>query len=241
MTGSWNIMEERTVLSVATYNVHGWIGRDKRRDPQRVANVISELDAVIVGLQEATFPAQEQDAFGRDDLERITGLHVLLGPTFCKQGVYFGNVLMTRHPVVEVRRHDLSVHRREPRGALDVNLELGGCVARVIVTHLGLRMFERRRQVELIYDALCAERHELVIALGDFNEWLPPSWSLAKLRRWFGRFPAPRTFPSRFPVLALDRIWARPSDALVKVWSHRSPLARVASDHLPVRGLVRCE
>jgi endonuclease/exonuclease/phosphatase family metal-dependent hydrolase len=71
--------------------------------------------------------------------------------------------------------------------------------------------------------------------MGDINEWFPPSPGLRSMNRHLGPTPALPSFPSRLPVLALDRIWVRPRGALVALAVHRSALARIASDHLPVR------
>jgi len=226
-------------ISVATYNVHRWTGIDGLRDPTRTMHVIRELRADIIGLQEATFVLSGDREFREDDLGRETGQQVVLGPTFFKEDVNFGNVLLVGHRVVEVRRLDLSLRAREPRGALDVDLYVHGIPVRVLVTHLGLRPYERRYQVSCILDALSNKPAGLVVLAGDINEWSPARLSLRRLRNWFGYYPpAPPTFPSRFPVLPLNRIWVRPRTALLSVHAHRTSLARVASDHLPLKAAI---
>ena len=70
--------------------------------------------------------------------------------------------------------------------------------------------------------------------MGDFNEWRPRAKTIADLDAALGSAPLVRSFPARFPLLTLDRIWVRPRRALIDVRAQRSPLARVASDHLPV-------
>jgi endonuclease/exonuclease/phosphatase family metal-dependent hydrolase len=151
----------------------------------------------------------------------------------------YGSVLLTRRPVLSVIHHDLTVSRREPRSALDVELEVGGLPVRVLLTHLGLGIGERRKQVRRLLEIVAATpRVERVVLLGDINEWLPRGGPLRWLHAEFGRPPAPRSFPARFPLLALDRIWVRPRDALQSVTVHRSEEARRASDHLPVKGVV---
>lgn len=145
---------------------------------------------------------------------------------------------LTTWPVLAVRRLDLSVPGREPRGALDVDLNIQGKTARVIVTHLGLRGAERRHQVKRLIAALSIESAGLVIALGDANEWLPAGRPLRTLHAAFGKTRAQRTFPSVLPFLALDRIWVRPKEDLLDVRPHKTPLARIASDHLPLKALI---
>lgn len=224
---------------VATYNVHRWVGVDGVLDPARVVKVIRQLGAGIVGLQEVTFPHQEgYGDFGQKDLASQTGMEVIPGPTLFRENSHFGNVLLVAYPVLEVRHLDLSVPGREPRGAIDVDLDLGGSKARVMVTHLGLRALERHYQVRRLYETIPGETGGLVILLGDFNEWLPPSLLLYRLRRRFGRPPSPRTFPGRFPLFSLDRVWVRPKEALERLAVHKTPLAKAASDHLPLKATI---
>jgi endonuclease/exonuclease/phosphatase family metal-dependent hydrolase len=105
---------------------------------------------------------------------------------------------------------------------------------RVVVTHLGLRAGERRRQVERLLTAVGHDPTVVTIFLGDINEWWLWGRPLRWLHRRFGTSPSVRTFPSRAPVLALDRISVDPPGVLAAVASVRTTLARRASDHLPV-------
>jgi endonuclease/exonuclease/phosphatase family metal-dependent hydrolase len=70
--------------------------------------------------------------------------------------------------------------------------------------------------------------------LGDLNEWRGRRGGVSALDRRLSRVPAPRTFPSWLPVLPLDRIYAAGAIDLRRVAVHRSTLARIASDHLPL-------
>ena len=104
---------------------------------------------------------------------------------------------------------------------------------RVVATHLGLRPSERRTQVQRL---LAAFEHAPLcpsVVMGDVNEWClgrPLRW----LHQRFAVSHAPATFPARRPFLKLDRIWAHPPGALHGIAAHRSALARLASDHLPL-------
>jgi len=171
-------------------------------------------------------------------LSEVSGLQALGGPTMKREDSHYGNVLLTWYPVLRTDNLDLSVRGREPRGAIDAILEIEKRPVRVIVTHLGLRRKERLCQTRQLADHVRGDRSPLLILLGDINEWYPLSGSLRYLKRWFGRPPARPTFPARWPVLSLDRIWVRPPNALLRVWSHRTPLARTASDHLPLKALI---
>ncbi len=224
-------------FSVASYNIHRCVGVDRRFDPERIAGVICELNADIVGLQE-TDSRFYRNTNQIECLCEKTGLDVILGPTLRSHNGHYGNALLTSFPVKEVRRIDLSVYGKEPRGALDVDLLIKGETIRVIVAHLGLSPFERRTQIKRLLDIFCSERDRMEIMLGDFNEWIPLRKPLCWVHSFFGKSPTLRTFPSFMPMLPLDRIWIRPLDAMVSMSAHNTALSRKASDHLPVRALV---
>jgi endonuclease/exonuclease/phosphatase family metal-dependent hydrolase len=225
----------RNGLVVASYNVHRCVGNDGRKDPGRIAAVAREIGADLIGLQEIeSGPDSAAAAAQLEALAHETGLHAVAGVTRQQVRYHFGNALLTRFPVLGVRRIDLSVPSREPRGLLDVELDWGGERLRVLTTHFGLSAAERRVQVMLVLGELHLDREVLTVLLGDFNEWLPGGRPLRALQDRFGRDPSPRTFPSWRPILSLDRVWVQPRAALGAVRVHASRLARVASDHLPI-------
>ncbi len=205
-------------------------------DPHRVACVIKELKAEIVGLQEIDSKFFQMGNCA-DLLSEKSGMEVVLGPTRRRHRTNFGNALVTSYTVKEVRHIDLSVAGRRPRAALDVDLLVKGETIRVIVAHLGLGLNERRRQIRRLLDVFCSERDRMEIMLGDFNEWVP-IWNLHHVHNVFGKSPTLRTFPSFMPVLPLDRIWVRPMESLLSLSTHKTALSRMASDHLPVRAIV---
>jgi endonuclease/exonuclease/phosphatase family metal-dependent hydrolase len=226
------------VLSVASYNVHRCRGGDARHDPDRVAHVLKQIDADVIGLQEVdSHEGAERGLDQLDYLARCAGYASVPGPLLLRHVGSTGNGLLTRLPVLEVRRHDLSYPGREPRGAIDVDLAAGDARIRVIVTHLGLRMRERRDQALRLLRA-APPIHEVEILLGDFNEWRAAARAVRCLHDRFGHGRTVRTFPAWWPILPLDRIWVSPADRLVEVTAIDGPVARRASDHLPVRGVI---
>ena len=232
-------MGVRSPLRVATYNVHACVGRDGRYDPDRVATVIAELDADVVALQEFTYPASVAiETRTPVVFAAMDRYECALGPTRQRTRraatECFGNALLTRHPIVDVHRIDLSMERREPRGALAATIDAGGVPLHVLATHLGLRIHERRFQVRQILNYLDSVRDSTVVVLGDFNDWLPGRSAAHVLDRRLGRPPRPATFPVAWPLVALDRIWVAPTHALQRISVHATPAARLASDHLPV-------
>lgn len=221
-------------LRVATYNVHGWVGTDNRQALMRAMKVISELDADVVALQEATFSLEHGGHLDEHFFSRLTGMEVALGPTFFRKPFHFGNVLLSRLPLSESRMIDLSTHPYEPRGAIDAMMEVEGRRLRILSAHLGLRAPERRFQIDLLVRALSSGHRNPAVVLGDLNEWSPRCPSLRKLFSLFHRSGSPRSFPSLLPLFSLDRILVAPRHALKNIKAHRSPDIMLASDHLPV-------
>ena len=219
-------------LTIATYNIHGAVGTDRKFAPERVAAVLREIRADIIALQEVPLGGTRVPNV-LAMLQEATGFVAAEGPTCNAPEGRYGNAVLSRYPIIKTRSVDISFGSREPRGALDADIDCHGHPLRVIATHLGLRLAERRDQIQRLLQVF--DTHQMpVILLGDVNEWFVWGRSLRWLVSHFQAVPAPATFPSRWPALALDRIWIRPRHRLVHVEVHRTPLARVASDHLPL-------
>lgn len=227
---------QATTLKVASYNIHGGIGCDRHFVPNRIVDVLHEIDADIIALQEV-----ESRTTGFDMLEFLAdalALHPIPGPTLLTANGDYGNGILTRVPVLSVRRIDLSFPGHEARGAIDAEFKSGldesAPALRVIATHLGLRPAERRKQVQRLLSIFESDRELPTVFMGDVNEWSLVGRPLRWLHRHFLHTPAPATFPARLPLFSLDRIWIKPRAMLDTVYAHRSPLARKASDHLPI-------
>lgn len=222
-------------MRVVTYNIHRCVGTDDALDVGRVAEVLERLGPDVVALQEVDTSLDARFELGQlEVLARRTGLDAVLGPTVERSGGFYGNAILTRYEPRRVRRHDLSVEGREPRGAIDVELVVDGHSLRVVATHLGLTGAERRQQVGRLLGLLYAQpRGRAAVVMGDFNEWFRFSRNLRRLNSYLGWQPRHPTFPSRRPVFALDRIWAVPSGVLAEAGVADFDLAAKASDHLP--------
>ena len=226
-------MTEDAGVRVATWNTHRCVGRDGVMSPERCAAVLREIDADLVALQEVEFrPGHPKDTL--TTLADDAGYQAIAGATMLRADAHYGNAILTRLKPEHVRRHELSVPGREPRGALDIDLCEGRCRMRFVATHLGLRPGERRAQIRRLLSLLHKDQYDLMVLAGDLNEWFLWGRPLRMLHREFPDTPHLRTWPSRAPVFALDRIWAHPPAALRNLATHRSALARVASDHLPL-------
>ncbi len=223
---------------VASYNIHRAIGKDGVYEPGRILRVLFEMHADVVALQEVDL----MEPSGLQLLPWLaarTGMTAISGPVRSRGPCEYGNAILTRFPVAQVRRWDLSVGLHEARGALDVDLRFQGRAVHVVTTHLGLWPQERPVQAERLLKLFAPNRHDLTILMGDLNEWNVRGKALRGVGRLFGAASAPATFPARCPILPLDRIWIAPVGALVGLTVHDTPLSRVSSDHLPIMAEIR--
>lgn len=240
------------IRSVMTYNVHGCVGTDHRYDPQRIVRVIKKTDPDILGLQEVRSKTGRTPEL-LDLIEReYPAHHVLFLRTLTDSMGDYGNAIVSRFPVVDHIDLDLEnvVHpppsvsgnrretsRWEARRAIFARLEINGNALWVIVTHLGVERRSRKsqsRQLLHAIDRFTRLEREPAVFMGDLNEWRISNALVRRLDRRFSRNAARRTFPSRFPVLPLDRIWMTSHVTRHETWTPRSCPARTASDHLPL-------
>lgn len=227
-------------LAIASYNLHSCVGLDRKCSPARIADVLRELDCDIYALQEVdNRPGDDDESMQLEYLSKTLNMAAVPGLRIVRHTGEYGNAILTRLPIVNVRRHDLSYSRAEPRGAVDIELDLGGRHLRVIATHLGLRRRERRFQWRRLMVAIAEGSMDMpLIVLGDMNEWYRGATTLREAHLAFGEPPAPVGFPSFAPFIALTRIWVRPHAAIESIEAHRSDLTRKASDHLPLKAVL---
>jgi len=232
---------ERGVV-VASYNVHKCVGTDGRFDPERTGRVIHEIGADVIALQEADRRFGNRE--GLLDLARLEReAELALVPVFGKARAHgwHGNVVLFRRGMVR-DVHQFRLPGLEPRGAImtEIDLEAGGSI-RIVAAHFGLLRHSRTLQARAILDIMSDRADTPTLLMGDLNEWrLNDRSALALFEEAFGPLPrAVPSFPSRLPLLALDRIIANRSDIVSPVTVHDTPLARVASDHLPIKAFVR--
>ena len=228
-------------LTVGSYNVHKGVGIDRRRDPHRILSVIRELEVELLALQEVDRRfGDRRGVLDLDALTEATGLTPV--PLADRKGVlahgWHGNLLLARGAeVLDVRALDLPGF--EPRGAILADLRFGDQPLRVISTHLGLLKGSRLAQARHLSDEIDATIPTLL--MGDLNEWRRgPGCSLMPLRQHEGAsMQMAASFPANRPFLALDRIIGAGRAEVLDFAPHVSPLARLASDPLPVRARVR--
>jgi len=227
-------------VKVASYNIHKCRGTDGAVRPHRIIDVIGEIDADVIALQEVDrrFGVKSR-LLDPAAIHRATGMHLLVQSDLPDSLGWHGNALLVRQKPLSYRRSRLKLPGFEPRGAIVAELDLGEGEFRVIAAHLGL--FRRSRMDQA--DAILAAFNELppmqTILLGDLNEWRERRGSaLRVLEEAFDAGTSVRSFPSRRPFLALDRIFGWPGGLVTDVAVHDSALARKASDHLPLTATV---
>jgi endonuclease/exonuclease/phosphatase family metal-dependent hydrolase len=223
---------------IASYNVHKCVGADRRFDPERTLRVIHEIDADIMALQEADSRFGERTGLlDLPRLERETGLTPVPISGTSKAHGWHGNVVLFKQGTIR-DVHQINLPGLEPRGALVAEIELSrGGVLRIIAAHFGLLRRSRAQQARMIVDLMSSRDETPTILLGDFNEWrLGNRSSLNTFHSAFGQQPpAVPSFPATLPILALDRIMANRGGLISTVAVHDTPLARIASDHLPIK------
>lgn len=227
-------------MKVASYNIHKCRGTDGRTSPARIVEVLKEINADLIALQEVDKRFGQKD--GLLDLEAIrseTGMRLLVQSDLPQGHGWHGNALLVRADPKSYMRRRLRLPGFEPRGAIVAELNLGQGEFRVIAAHLGLLRRSRLDQVSALLKAHREMSPMPTILMGDFNEWRSRKRSsLSMLEPTFGSAASPHSFPSRRPVFALDRILGWPEGLISELAVHLSPLARVASDHLPLTALV---
>jgi endonuclease/exonuclease/phosphatase family metal-dependent hydrolase len=227
-------------LRIASYNIHKAVGRDRRFDPDRIIEVLRQIDADVVALQEADQRFGERTGLlDLARLERRTGLKPVPVRSAWQGHGWHGNVVLFRDGVVTATRQ-LVLPGVEPRGALIADLLLANAPIRVVAAHLGLLRHSRSRQVETLIAASRPSDGRPIFLMGDLNEWrVGKKSTLHGLAPKFGPLQvAIPSFPARFPIWALDRIVAYPAETIAQVELHDTELARLASDHLPIKAVV---
>ena len=238
------------MFRILTYNVHRCVGVDRRLDVGRVAAVIAAEAPDIVALQEIDVGrARTKGVDQAHDLARRLGMVSRFHAAFAVEEEQYGDAILTAHPERVIRAAALPgyarIPRLEPRGALWVAIEpAAGHEVQVINTHLGLVPREQQIQAAALAGGEwlgAAARRNPLILLGDFNatqrtlvhRTLAARLADAHALRPDGQ-PRVATFPASLPMLRIDHVFVSRG---VKVKSLRvaaSPLARVASDHLPL-------
>src|SRR4051794_20462338 len=221
---------------------------DRQRSETRIAQVIGEMSVDIVALQELDMGRRRSG--GADQTKIIAeqlGWHSHFYPAMRRDDEQYGNAIVSRYELTFRRAIELPGRPpffcRENRAAIEVNVETDLGKIHIINTHLGLGWRERMVQTQLFTTAewrAAIDAETPLILLGDFNSlrgsrpYLTINRHLRDVRELIRATKPIRTFPTRFPVLAVDHIFVNGAVQPLSLTVHRSPLARIASDHFPL-------
>jgi endonuclease/exonuclease/phosphatase family metal-dependent hydrolase len=226
-------------LRVATYNIHRCRGLDGRTSPSRIADVIRAIDPDIIALQEVV-GASPRAAGHAEELGAQLGMGWVMAPARHLRQALFGNVVLSRLPILHHAQYDLSWKTCEPRCCQRVDIAVGSHTLHLYNVHLGTAYLERRYQasrlVSFVHDRRVGQPK---IVLGDFNEWmrglatqmLSQRLESIDLRAHLRRR---RTYPGVFPLVHLDHIYYEGKVEVARLELPRTRLALLASDHLPL-------
>ena len=228
----------------ASYNIHKCVGVDRRFDPERVMAVIGEIGADVIALQEAD--RRFGDRAGLLDLPRLANATTGLVPVPVTNGHrghgWHGNVVLVREGAVQRPAPDCAAgpraarragRRHRPRGRAGA----GGGGASGAVPPLAAAAGRGAARA-------CGRGHRAPGGADGRPQRMAPPPALGADRassRASGRSAGVASFPAYFPVLALDRVLAQPPASSSGSRRTRAPLARQASDHLPVKAVIRLD
>lgn len=227
-------------VRVATYNVHRCRGLDRRVRPDRVAAVLHGIGADVIALQEVVGAGPS----GRGQAEALgakLGLGWVMAPTRRYRRHLFGNVVLSRFPIVHHVQYDITWKTCEHRSVQRADVALpGGLVVHVYNVHLGTALIERRYQAGRLSAILTDRRvRGPRLVMGDFNEWTRGLVTemmnrIAESVDVHLHLRRRRTYPGVLPLLHLDHIYYRGNIEIAGVDQPRTRTALVASDHLPL-------
>ena len=224
------------MILVASYNMRKAIGTDRRRRPERTIEVLNELGADVIALQEADRRfGPRVSALPLHMIEQHSDYKPVDFDTRIESIGFHGNAMLVKKDV-EIVSHDiLHLPSLEPRGAVLADLRVRGIALRVVGMHLDLSGLWRRRQAHRIISHVAAREQEMpTVLMGDLNEWSTHGGCLREFAHHHDFAPCGRSFHARRPIAQLDRIMVSRNLRILESGAHMSSTARRASDHLPI-------
>lgn len=159
--------QENPPIKVVTYNIHRGINKSNKLDLDGVTEVIMDIGADIVALQEVerfSIRTGFKDQIGY--IAEKLSMNYAYGKSINILNGQYGNAILTRYPIEEYEVKQL-YSEGETRTLLRVVLSINGSRIQVYNTHLGLNSSEREKQIREIID-ITANADNYILA-GDFN------------------------------------------------------------------------
>jgi endonuclease/exonuclease/phosphatase family metal-dependent hydrolase len=240
----------RPQLTVMTVNIHkGFTSFNRKFILPELRDAVRKVGADMVFLQEVMGVNgyhRKSDAVDEPHYEFLADEiwpQYAYGRNMVYPKGHHGNAIMSKFPIVHYQNHDVSIAGPEKRGLLHCVIRIPGFVTDVhaICVHLGLAESHRAHQLDLLCQMVRGEVPDnapLNVA-GDFNDWRRRAHDVLErevgLKEVFvsAYGEAAKTFPARFPVLTLDRIYVRNASVHLPVVLPRKPWSHL-SDHAPL-------
>jgi endonuclease/exonuclease/phosphatase family metal-dependent hydrolase len=224
------------MIRVASYNMRKAIGTDRRRNPERTIEVLNELGADVIALQEADrrFGAR-QSAIPFHLLDEHSDYKPVAFEARAGSIGWHGNALLVRKSVEILEKSLVHLPSLEPRGAVMADVRVNGAAIRVVGMHLDLSGLWRRRQAHAVLHHIGGRETKLpAVLMGDLNEWSARGGCLRDFAHHCRFADCGKSFHVRRPVARLDRIMVTEGLEIAACGVHLSATARKASDHYPV-------
>lgn len=237
-------------FNVMTFNIHHGRGTDGKLSLERIAKVIEESKADLIGLNEVDRYFSKRSEY----IDQVSWLakHLKMNHAFgeaitlrSKDSTVhrqYGNAFLSRYPIVLEKNHFFTFNSRmaEGRSLLESHVQLCERLLKVYVVHLSLNPFIHKQQTDFIIEKVMNEPQSAVI-MGDWN-MRPGARAWKKMLRYFkdvcdaGKGMC-YTFPSFRPRFQLDYIFVSrdiciaSAEVIKKIPS--------SSDHLPLKATLQ--
>ncbi|SFP61609.1 endonuclease/exonuclease/phosphatase family protein [Sphingomonas rubra] len=224
------------MIKVASYNMHKGIGTDRQCNPERIVEVLREIDADVIALQEADRRfGTRAGVIPRHLLDEHSDWKPVGVARRAASMGWHGNALLVRKSAEILSCEAIHLPALEPRGAVSAELAVADTRLCVVGMHLDLSGLWRRRQAAAILHHVAQRADECpTVMMGDLNEWNGALGCLRDFGRDFAVAETGPSFHARHPVARLDRIMVSAGLRVVDCGVHASAAARRASDHLPI-------
>lgn len=232
-----------TIIRIASYNIHSGVGTDEIQDYRRIGEFLKRENIDVALMQEVDTRSIERDT--ETDINNLRTdhfAHLISSPALVTENGWYGNAILSRFDVKAKRTIDVSYGGFQPRNIQEAILATPGGDLRVINTHQGLKRVERRQQFTMLGEHIVDGNKDVdqsihqmpLIVGGDFNEWQLFSRSLKIIDDILTQHKVGATFPTRWPLFRLDRIWSYPSNLVKTIKILKTKETKYYSDHYPI-------